>query len=277
MQALKQSSRENIAGKALVEYQIFDVKSPIIITFSPAGYVLTSKDVDKGVAGWAFELFKKHKINIISFTAINEKHWFSVPEVADYIEKLSPLLNRFQERLGYGVSMGAFASAFYANQLKLDRLLLITPMDRPDHLKNLPHFNHAADFEGKITLIYDPLCPVDKEFALMFPPQTQYLKFYSVGHQVIESISKLGFLKTLVLSFIKDDINPMEFAINARGRKDLERYYSYLKRNPTKKNTAKRRKVIKDSFLNWNLKNPTAPINKILSKLTKGVKKRLPK
>lgn len=276
MLALNQTNR-HITDKVLVEYHIFDINSPIIITFSPAGYVLTTKDIEQGRNAWGFTLFKKMKINVIAFTAINEKHWFVLPEVDNYIKGLAPLLEQFPERLGYGASMGAFASTFYANELKLDRLLLITPMNIPKRINNDINFDYAKNFKGEIALIYDPLCPVDKLCALKYPQQTQYLKFYSVGHQVIESLSNIGFLKTLVLQFIKNKINPKLFAIEARKRKNLERYYSYLKRNPTKKNTVRRKEIILYRFIKWNIANPTASIQKVVFKLKKGVKKRLQK
>lgn len=272
MFALNQAHRF-VDTNLLVESHIVDVNAPVMVTFSPAGFVLSSKEVEDGKSAWGYSFLKKMNINVISFNAINERHWFITPEVKAYIKTLSPFLEQFPERLGYGASMGAFAASLYANELNLDRLLLITPMCLPSYIKSDTVFNYANDFDGKITLIYDPFCSVDKQCAFMFPKTTRYLKFYSVGHQVVESLSHIGYLKILVQRFIADNIDETEFSINARKRKHLERYYSYLKRNPTKKNTKKRKRIIFYRFFIWNIKNPEATVKKMILKWRKSIKK----
>ncbi|RBW43460.1 hypothetical protein DS885_13320 [Psychromonas sp. B3M02] len=277
MKSLKCNSRENIANKVLVQYRIFNNKAPIVITFSPAGYVLSDKDIINGKNGWGFSCLEKMNVNVITFTAINNKHWFVIPEVQEYINKLIPHLEVFPERLGYGASMGAFALSIYATKLKIDRLLLITPMNLPPSIYSEIKFDYASNFNGEITLIYDPLCPVDKQCALQFPKHTKYLRFYSVGHQVIESLSYIRYLSTLVSKFIDNKIDITEFSSHARKRKNLGRFYSYLKRNPTRKNTKKRKITILYHFLKWNIMNPGASINRTIFKLKRSAEKRYSK
>jgi len=257
--------------KLLVEYHIFSYKHPVMITFSPAGYVLSKNEVIKGKSAWAFDFFKKMKVNIIAFSAVDEAHGFINESSKAYITELSGQLSNFPERLGYGASMGAYAASHYANLLNLDRLLLITPRFTSKKINKECNFTYCSSFNGKITLIYDPFSPIDKQWALKYPSKTDYLTFYGVGHQVIESISNIEYLKTLILQFITDKINPEEFAKQSRKRKKLERYYSYLQRNPTKKNSTKRKKIVRYYFIRWSLKN----MDKIFQKHRVKIKKSL--
>ncbi|MFT7006454.1 MAG: hypothetical protein ACJAXJ_000962 [Colwellia sp.] len=270
MLALNNSTRLSL-DKLLVEYHIFSYEQPIMITFSPAGYVLSQSEVIKGRSAWAFEFFKKMQINIIAFSAVEDAHWFLNESSQVHIAELSRHLKIFPERLGYGASMGAYAASHYAEQLHLDRLLLITPKVTPKRIDTKYDFNYCNSFDGEITLIYDPFCSADKECALNYPSKTNYLKFYGVGHQVIESISHIGYLKALVVNFISDKINTDEFAKQSRKRKELERYYSYLQRNPTKKNSTKRKRIVSYYFILWSLQN----LDKVFQKHRVKIKKNL--
>jgi len=266
-----------IVDDTLVQYLITSFDKPLMITFSPAGHVLTAADVKTGASAWGFEFFKKMDVNIISFTAIKSKHWFISEELSTYLAQLSSYLSIFPERLGYGASMGAFAHSLYYSQLQLDRLLLITPLTPPKNLIIPNEFDYCAQCRGHITLVFDPLCPEDKSHALRYPAHTDYLKLYGVGHQVIETISKVGYLKQLVMAFIANDINHMEFNQAMRGRRRVERYYSYMARNPTQKLTPSRLNIIRRHLLSWHLAHPTYFIQKLSTKWRKSIRKRLNK
>ncbi|SQD80152.1 hypothetical protein [Moritella yayanosii] len=266
-----------IVDDILVQYHIASVDKPLMITFSPAGYVLTTAEAEAGTSAWGFEFFKKMGVNVISFAPIKNKHWFISAALQNYLTQLSPHLTVFPERLGYGASMGAFAHSLYYSQLQLDRLLLITPLTPPKNLMIPTAFDYCAQCQGDITLIFDPLCPEDKSHALRYPSHTKYLKLYGVGHQVIETISKIGYLKSLVMAFIANDINHAEFNKAMRGRRSVERYYSYMARNPTQKLTPSRLNIIRRHLLRWHFAHPTYFIQKLTTKWRKSIRKRLNK
>ncbi|MGF1756611.1 hypothetical protein L4D76_01425 [Photobacterium sagamiensis] len=269
-----QSDTRLIIGDILVQYHIFSTDAPLMITFSPAGSVLKPSQVEAGCSAWGFDFFKKMGVNIISFSAIQHKHWFISPQLVEFINKLSPQLEIFPERLGYGASMGAFATSLYSSQLQLDRLLLITPLTPSKEQYKLSKFDYCAQHKGNITIIFDPLCQNDKQHALRYPLDTTFLKLYGVGHQVIESMSQVGYLKSIVLKFVTNEVKRSEFEKAMRARRNIERYYSYMARNPTKKLTPRRLKVIRYYFLMWHLKNPTQFILKWKKKWQKSLMKR---
>ena len=267
-----------IIAETLVHYYISNIEAPVVITFSPAGSVLTNRQVKTELSAWSFDFFKKNEINIISFNAINNKHWFVCEELLQFIKELSPQLTIFPERLGYGASMGAFALSIYASELQLDRLLLITPIKAPrEEWNEQSKFDYCAKFKGKITIIYDPFSPEDKQAAKSYPERTYYLKVYGVGHRVIESLSEIKLLKRVVLQFVNNKIDHAEFVKYARLRKGLERYYSYMARNPTQKNTRRSKKIIKAYLRKWNLKHPKQILLKLKNKWSKSLTKKLNK
>lgn len=261
----------------LVQYHIVSFDKPLMVTFAPADHVLTTKEAEEGRSAWGFEFFKKMGVNVISFAQIKNKHWFTSEALLNYLTQLSPYLNVFPERLGYGASMGAFAHTLYYSQLQLDRLLLIVPVTPCDHSLLPKELDYCAKFKGDITLIFDPFCFTDKSHALRYPKHTNYLKVYGVGHRVIETINHVGYLKILVNAFMANDINGTEFHKAMRGRRNVERYYSYMARNPTKKSTTHRRKIIMYHLCMWHLDRPTDFIHKLSIKWQKSIRKRLNK
>lgn len=266
---------KKIIANTLVNIHIFNRDSPVMITFSPAGAVLSKSEVESGINAWAFDYFKKKKMNIIAFSAIEEKHWFVCEELRQYISTLRTELQSFPERLGYGASMGAYALSIYYQTLHIDRLLLITPIPSFPDFNERSGFNYSQHFRGQLTIIFDPLCPNDKRQALLYPAQSKYLKFPGVGHQVIESLSHLRLLSPLLRSFIDNDIDPQQWSFNARKRRTLTRYYSYMARNPTNKGGKMRRGKLKRAYLGYVLKHPSEIVMKLITKWKKSINKRI--
>ena len=268
---------KKIIANTLVNIHIFNHDYPVIITFSPAGAVLSKSEVESGINAWAYDYFKKKKINIIAFSAIEEKHWFVCDTLREYISSLSSKLQNFPERLGYGASMGAYALSIYCQPLHIDRLLLITPIPSSLNFNKRSGFNYSQDFSGQITIIFDPPCPNDKKQALLYPAQSKYLKFPGVGHQVIENISHLRLLSPLLMSFIDNDINPQQWVVDVRKRRTLARYYSYMAKNPTNKGGKKRRIKLKRAYLEFALKHPSIILLKLTTKWKKSINKKVKK
>lgn len=264
-----------IVDKTLVQSYIFSVGSPLMVTFSPAGSVLTSKQVAAGEAAWGYNFFKSHGINVLAFSAIDDKHWFVSQILKDFIQKLSPQLVIFPERLGYGASMGAYALSNHHKNLQLDRMLLITPIPSTITNNRLSDFSYAQYYCGQLTIILDPFCVQDRIEAKQYPKQANYLMMPGVGHRVIESLSHMGHLKTLVLQFINNDIDKISFANLVRKRRNIARYYRFMARNPTNKNTDKRKSIIRYYQIKWSIKNSNLLFASFLNKWKKSINKRL--
>ena len=259
-----------IIGNTLIQYYIQDISRPIVCCFSAAGKLLTEKEAsDSRVSAWGYDFFVRQGHNVISFNTIKENHFFEEPLLFDYVQELGQELVIFPKRYGYGASMGAYGATLHCESLNLDELLLITPA----------YFGRAypvsSRYNGKFILIYDPFFSKDHQDVIQYPTESTTLKFYGVGHQVIESLAHIGYLKYLVLQFINSDgIDKNEFYSQIRKRKQLERYYSFLARNPTGKQTLKQRRVIRYYQLVWSLNNLGRIKDKITLKLTKSIRKK---
>lgn len=77
----------------------------------------------------------------------------------------------------------------------------------------------------------------------------------------------------MVLEFIQGDISLEKFAHAIRKRRQLERYYSYIKRNPTNKLSKNKQKFIRRVFFYWQLRNFDQLVAKFKRKLGKSLKK----
>lgn len=260
-----------VINNSLIEYAFFDYDKPVVVCFNPAGMLLTNKQVNAGVHAWGFEFLARHKINVLAINTVNENHWFLCSELNQYLHDISLMLKKFPERLGYGASMGAYGVSIFSSLLNIDRALLFTPLLPPNSDKK----KHFKDIElTQITIVYDPFNAEDKEIALRYPAQTHYLHFYGVGHQVIESIAKIKYLKTLFFEFYSNEINLNRFYHHQRNKRFLVRYFSYMDRNPTKKNTLKRKLIVKKHKIMHMIKNTDQVYNKVLGKLLKSIRKR---
>lgn len=267
-----------IVDTTLIQSYIFSVDKPLIITFSPAGAVLTSQQVAGGANAWGYDFFKKNKINVLAFSAIDDKHWFVSQTLKTFIQELLPQLVIFPERLGYGASMGAYALSNYHSELLLDRMLLITPIPSPEISHNeQSDFNYAFGFEGQLTIILDPFCIQDRAAAKQYPVQASEMMLPGVGHQVIESLSNIGYLKKLIFQFINNEIDPLSFSNIVRKRRNIARYYRFMARNPTNKNTAKRKSIIRYYQIIWSIKNIGALSDSFCKKWKKSISKRINK
>jgi hypothetical protein len=98
-----------------------------------------------------------------------------------------------------------------------------------------------------------------------------------VGHQVIESIAKIGYIKTLFLQFYHNQLDTTEFYKQQQKKRSIMRYYSYMDRNPTGKNSLRRRLIIKKHKLRYSLKNSDKLLSQVSRRFNKSIKKRINK
>lgn len=266
-----QSVSRLIIGHSLVQFHFFDFNQPLVICFAPAGKKLSTTQTHSGESAWGFDFFVQQGINVLAINTIDDNHWYLCDELAQYLLNMSPLLDRFPERVGYGSSMGGFGVTHFSQALHIDRALLFAPLLHGETS------SIDSDHPCQFTVIYDPFCLLDTAHAKRYPARTQWLKLYGVGHQVIESISNFRALKSLVLAFIDNNLDETVFYHAMRQRRSIERYYSYMARNPTKKQTRKRKWLVKFYLLKWYVSDPTSVIKKMTGKWTKSINKRLQK
>lgn len=285
---LNQVARQQI-DNVLMQYHIVDPAGQLMVTFAPAGEVLTQGETEKGKSPWGFDFFKKQGINILAFSAVVEPTWYRSAEFRAFLRELAPKLTGFSERLGYGASMGAYAVGAFADVLGLDRTLMITPVVSLNR-EVAPHENRwqkaadnqdwsqdsidASDNRSFNTIVFDPFCPRDKLHARYFTDNTLRLSLSGVGHNVIESLAQMGQLKNLVSQFVGNTIDPVQFAGDMRSRRNIERYYSYMKRNPTGKMSKQRQRLVRRHQMGWQLRNVDVLFAKVTRKWGKSLKRR---
>jgi len=112
-----------------LKYFFYDVNAPLVITFSNAGEVTTHANLkSKSYSPWGFDFVKSYNVNVLSFSSIVKANWYRSHEVHDFIKLLSKKLSIFNEKLGYGGSMGGFAVSAFSNCLGINRQLLMNPI-----------------------------------------------------------------------------------------------------------------------------------------------------
>lgn len=250
---------------------VFDYNNPIVITFSPAGYLLQEDDLDRGKNAWSYSFLKENRINVLSLNCVKSKHWFLENGLEEKLTELAKEIMIFPERIGYGVSMGAFALSNYHSVFNINKMLLITPTKPPFEIEF--EFEFAKDFTGDILLIYDPFFPKDRNFALSYSSNTTHFYCYGVGHRVVETLSEIGLLKKVVLSFISGIEIYSWYYKSLKGRRGIERYYSFLLRNPTGKNSKNRNRIIRKKYILFIINNPGLLMTKWKVKLMKSARR----
>ncbi|PSU32979.1 hypothetical protein [Photobacterium lutimaris] len=267
-------SERVVLNKSLIEYAFFDYNKPVVVCFNPAGMLLTKKQINASKHAWCYNFLVKQQINVVAINTVNDNHWFSCSELKEYLKGITSLLQKFPERLGYGVSMGAYGVSCFSSLLNLDRALLFSPLLPPESDPS-QHFSNINNTH--FTVVYDPFNAEDKTIALRYPTHTQYLHFYGVGHQVIESIAKIDYLKGFFFAFYNNEPYRKEFYYHQRKKRQLVRYYSYMDRNPTGKNTLKRKLIVKKHKFIFMINNVDQVYIKVRNRLLKSIKKQTTK
>ena len=112
-----------------LKYSFHDVNAPLVITFSNAGEVTSLDDLQSdNYSPWGFDFVKSYNVNVLSFSSIGKANWYRSAEFHSFIKSLSKQLKVFNEKLGYGGSMGGFAVSVFSNCLGINRQLLMNPI-----------------------------------------------------------------------------------------------------------------------------------------------------
>ncbi|MBS4154769.1 hypothetical protein [Cobetia sp. MC34] len=249
-------------GSVYCRYHLFDISKPVVITFAPDNVGLLDKEMlSKGRTPWGFKYISKLGFNVISFAEMrHDNSYYRNSEFINSIDIISAAIPKFPERLGYGGSMGGYGVTAFANSLKLDRLLAFNPISTRN--KNIASWDFEAkrslwsfeqDWEGYCSdgaesqcsgyIIYDPLYDLDKKHAKRYT-KLKHLKLPGVGHGVANYMQQLGMLDTVVKEFLDGKIDEKKFYKNARMRRKLQHYYTWMTGKENKYLTPKRKSII---------------------------------
>lgn len=274
-----------------VQYYLFNMSSPVMITFPPGCQYLTQENIDAGKSAWGFDFFTKQQINVIACNHIGADNYFDSTLFADFINTLAIHLAQFPKRLGYGISRGGYAASLYADTLGLDGALLLMPLSTynptlaPWDVKVISaNKQHPATTERKdaancstpLTIIYDPLSPADRKHAERYGESVERIRLPGVGHRISRTLQALGILKSIVLMYQHGEIDKHYFYTEVRRRRQTSFYFKGLSVNPTKKLTLKRLGIIYYHQLRFKLMHIEQQPQKIACRWRDSLRKRCP-
>lgn len=244
-------------SKTYCKYSLTNLDKPVVITFSMLGKYADSKSITEHQDVWGYDYFVKRGFNCVSFCSIDRPYWYRDNDLFGILRRCASNLSIFKERLGYGGSMGGFGVLSLGNLLNIDRVLLFNPITTLSNelacfetrfvnaqtgLDWTSEFSDGALYNGKGTVIYDPLFNLDRLHVKRL--NLDELKLPGVGHFIPVHLKKLSMLDWIVNAFLNNDIDPLEFYKKARSRRYYNRYYEWLTSDQNIYLTPKRKSVI---------------------------------
>ncbi|MFW8629525.1 hypothetical protein [Vibrio natriegens] len=208
-----------------LKYRIVSTSKPLVIAFPPLGHSNELESINIDSNPWAFEFLCRYDVNIISFGYIGEHNYFKSDDFVNFLEMLSPLLDVFPCRLGYGFSRGGFGVGAYANLLKLDKILLVHPISTKNKELvpwdtrwttreasvinwNTKYSDVSLPKKCRVWIFYDPLNEIDTLHAKRFVSDyVKYIKIWGLGHATGLNflIPNSNLWHHLIRNFIFDD------------------------------------------------------------------------
>lgn len=251
-------------GGVFCQYSFVDFSSPLLITFSHAGNFTTQEDIDDlDYSAWGYDFITKKNLNVISFSCINSNTWYREDDFHEELKKLGPMLGGFKKILGYGASMGAFATGAFARVLKMDGVLLLNPISTLNMklasfetrfrggatAQNwVNQFHDGADFDCPGIIVYDPLFNLDRAHAVRYNAKVAEIKFAGVGHGIAIHLLRLGLLSKLFKEFVNDSVDLNSYKSALRAKRKYVPYYRWMLSEENIHLTKKRGEIIKKHF-----------------------------
>ena len=218
-----------------VKYWLHDSNLPLVVIFSNARYPTRILDLSNpGYHPWGYRFIRKHGVNVLAFSCFESVNWYRSLIFHQYLRELAPVLQqKFPARIGYGSSLGGYATSAFADLLGLRRLLLLNPIStlNPDCVPWETRYAEARrnyiwdhSFQDGATttsegyIVYDPDFAPDAQHAKRYNKKFIHLCLPGVEHGMPVHLKKLGILKPLVTDFIFDtlDLQAIGYALKNR-------------------------------------------------------------
>ncbi|WP_445363123.1 hypothetical protein ACJJIQ_22935 [Microbulbifer sp. ANSA003] len=231
-----------VVGDVYCKYFFFDYSRPLVIAFANAASLTSNNNLNnENYSPWGFNFLKGLDCNVLAFSCIEDASWYRGHKLHEFIQGISNFLLPFSLRLGYGGSMGGFAVGAFASVLRVDRVLLITPIttlsvsivpSESGHGKSRSlnwsgAYSDGAEFNAGGYVVYDNLLRRDALHASRYR-NLKHLRVPGLGHGLAPWLQAMGMLRKLVNDFISDSVDELWFRKCARNRRLLPRYYNEL-------------------------------------------------
>ncbi|WP_419952740.1 hypothetical protein [Methylobacterium sp.] len=219
----------------LVRVQQATQSKILVITFTPA--VISKADISK--LGFAEKFLSSRGFDLLCFIS-NSSHWWHVQEMEAALVLGEKIASGYEIVSSYGVSMGAYASLYFSERLKISNILAIVPqvtpnVEEPPFDRRWARFSHMVKLKNEslntvlnksanITFVYDPLHFDAKHINLIDAPNAEHIPVTFVGHAASRYLGRLDLLKKLAVDVISGQRKSRTYvrSIRRARRKDVE-------------------------------------------------------
>ncbi|AZG73425.1 hypothetical protein EGC82_12025 [Shewanella livingstonensis] len=281
---------KEIIDNVLMQYHIFDISQPLMITFPPVCQSIKNNDDVISAPVWSFDFFAKRKLNIVAFNHIGEGNYFDSRTFVSFLDKLKQAITVFPSKVGYGSSLGAFSLGLHADRLGLSKVLLMMPqstyckktapwdsivINAQDSINSDMAILDGRTCKTPITFIYDPLSLPDKLHVDRYQQRGTRLKIFGVGHRIPRTLQHLDMLSDVILQFRVGTIDNNSFYRGLKERRKLSYYFRDAYKQPTMSYTNRRVLIIYWHKTKQRLQHLKFEPSKILARLICSIKKRI--
>lgn len=234
-----------------------------------------------GRPGFGEAFLKKNGISALHFVS-SANHWWQTPEIITAIARAQEFLEKHfssATRVGYGSSMGGYGVLLYAQALRLDRVLAISPQYSIDSDKvpfetrwreEASQLSFAYDAMPKkfenchLHIVYDGQHAGDSEQVKLFPKTLQRHSLPLSDHPSSKYLLQTGALKSLVLDFFRHENPAPQLAVNLQkaiqNRRQSPVYLKSLLHRCQKRDKALSAVVVAQALMERAGRNPALRI-----------------
>ncbi len=196
---------------------------------------------------WGFEFIQAQGWSMLGVMA-GGWTWYRDPWVSAEFDRLrdAGFFAQFERVVFYGASMGGYAACAFSGACAGADVVAISPQSTVDR-RIVPWESRyktvwGADFSGpygdaaqvsgaarRITLLYDPFEPLDRQHAERFAGENVVkLRASLMGHRLGSSLSQMGILTPIILGALNGTLSEAEFYQRLRARREFPRYQREL-------------------------------------------------
>lgn len=187
----------------------------VVVTFDPILLTQRSKP-------FAVDFLLKCHADVVSVRKKAE-NFYQPLSCATFDAVVGPVLARYQRRLAYGSSLGAYAVLYfcrdgYDHVISSSPRVSAHPRFGTTHWQRLVKFRHEAFDPARpatspATVFYDPLDTQDQHFVQHEIrrgwPSATYVTLRHAGHPANQFLSEIGFITPFVRALVRDEPPPV--------------------------------------------------------------------
>ena len=193
----------------------------------------------KGMSINAEKSLIKYQYNVIGIMP-KQKSWFPKSSMLQMQQQIQPILQQFNEIVGYGGSMGGYAAIKYSNLLNMQKVVAFVPQysidpDVVDDRRYAEFFDVSIHQEMQIQadevdasreyiIVYDPYFAQDQEHFLKIKPLLPHLHVIHLPFTGHEALSVLA-SSQLLHDFVEKPFEIHYFYRRVREVKKQSKFY----------------------------------------------------